>query len=149
MRAERFDLCGRILDEGGWPLELIDVETLLDEDTTVIHYLGPRDLDLALLRARFRSTSGFDVVFEPAGFDPGAGPAVPDPSPGEGPRGGAGIATAPEADAGRSPTRLPPSRMPDHGPPASRRILDGRSAHHACSSCGIAKLLTGKRSPRD
>ena len=42
MRAERFDLCGRILGEKAGPLELIDVETLLDENTTVIHYLGPR-----------------------------------------------------------------------------------------------------------
>jgi hypothetical protein len=149
MRAERFALCGRILNEEGWPLELIDVETLLDEDTTVIHYLGPRDLDLAPLRARFRSTSGFDVVFEPAGFDPGAGPAVPDLVPGGGAARRCGDCDCSGGGCGTIADEA--SAVPDAGPRTAARSADpdGRSAHHACSSCGIAKLLTGKRSPRD
>ena len=149
MRAERFALCGRILDEEGWPLELIDVETLLDQDTTVIHYLGPRDLDLALLRARFRSTSGFDVVFEPAGFDPGSGPAVPDLVPGGGAARRCGDCDCSGGGCGTIADEA--SAVPDAGPRTAGLPADpdGRSAHHACSSCGIAKLLTGKRSPRD
>ncbi|MGO9598265.1 MAG: hypothetical protein ACLP7Q_09770 [Isosphaeraceae bacterium] len=62
LRGERFDLCRQILGEGRWPLELLDVEPLLDLDTTVLHLLGPSGLDL--LRAEFRGRCDFRVVFE-------------------------------------------------------------------------------------
>ena len=64
LRGERFDLCRQILGEGRWPLELLDVEPLLDLDTTVLHLLGPSGLDLDLLRAEFRGRCDFRVVFE-------------------------------------------------------------------------------------
>ena len=40
-RASRFSLCQRILEEGNWPWELVDVEPLLDGRATVLQYLGP------------------------------------------------------------------------------------------------------------
>ena len=64
LRGERFELCRKILGEGNWPLELLDVEPLLDLDTTVLHLLGPSGLDLAPLRAEFRVRCDFHVVFE-------------------------------------------------------------------------------------
>ena len=69
MRSERFALCQRVLREGDWPWELIDVEPMLDDRATVLHYLGPHQLDAATLRARFRMTCDFDVVLEPVGAD--------------------------------------------------------------------------------
>ena len=67
LRAQRFTLCQRILADGAWSIDLIDVEPLLDPNTTVLHILGSLDLNLATLRAEFRSRSDFDVLFEPAG----------------------------------------------------------------------------------
>ncbi len=68
-RADRFAACRRVLDEAGWPWELIDVEPLLEEGVTVLQYLGPHHLDASDLRARFRMTCGLDVVLEPVGAD--------------------------------------------------------------------------------
>ena len=70
-RSSRFSLCQRILDEGNWPWELVDVEPLLDGRSTVLHYLGPHQLDVASLRARFRVECAMDVVLEPIGPDVG------------------------------------------------------------------------------
>ena len=60
LRPNRCDAL-RILVENGWPWELIDVEPLLDGETIVLHYLGPHELDGAILRLGFellaRSTS--------------------------------------------------------------------------------------------
>ena len=71
LRADRFTLCQRILDEGGWSIDLLDVEPLLDPGTTVLHILGPLDLNLADIRSAFRSRSDFDVLFELAGSSSG------------------------------------------------------------------------------
>ena len=71
LRADRFTLCQRILDEGGWSIDLLDVEPLLDPGTTVLHILGPLDLNLAEIRSAFRSRSDFDVLFELAGSSSG------------------------------------------------------------------------------
>jgi hypothetical protein len=68
-RADRFAACRRVLEEAGWPWELIDVEPLLEEGVTVLQYLGPHHLDASDLRARFRMTCGLDVVLEPVGGD--------------------------------------------------------------------------------
>ena len=59
----------RILQEGEWPLELIDVEPLLDGNATVLHYLGPHQLDVRPLRAWFRMACDLEVVLEPFGID--------------------------------------------------------------------------------
>ncbi len=69
LRSGRFSLCQRILREGNWPWELVDVEPLLDGRATVLHYLGPHQLDVAPLRARFRVECDLDVVLEPVGND--------------------------------------------------------------------------------
>ena len=70
-RSGRFSLCQRILEEGNWPWELVDVEPLLDGQATVLHYLGPHQIDVASLRARFRVECAIDVVLEPVGEDVG------------------------------------------------------------------------------
>ena len=69
LRPNRLAMCLRILVENGWPWELIDVEPLLDGETIVLHYLGPHELDGAILRARFRVASKINVVLEPVGVD--------------------------------------------------------------------------------
>lgn len=137
-----------ILDEEGWPLELIDVETLLDQDTTVIHYLGPRNLDLAPLRARFRSSSGFDVVFEPAGLDPGPQLAGPAPPTGRGAANRCGDCDC--SGGGCGTTTAEALAIPEAGSRTEDSSTEpcGQSAHQGCSSCGISKLLSGKRGSR-
>ncbi|HEX8201666.1 MAG TPA: PSP1 C-terminal domain-containing protein [Isosphaeraceae bacterium] len=73
-RAERFSACDRVFQDGVWPLQLVDVEPLLEDRRTVLHYLGPHGLDAAGLRATFRQICGLDIVLEPVGRD------VPDES---------------------------------------------------------------------
>ena len=68
-RFRRFEICQRVFEEGVWPFDLIDVEPLLDEGRTVVHYLGPHDLDVSGLLAAFRSAHALDVIFEAAGRD--------------------------------------------------------------------------------
>lgn len=68
-RPDRFMRCQRIFQEEGWPWELLDVEPLLDGSATVLHVLGPHELDEASVRARFRVVCDFDVVLEPTGTD--------------------------------------------------------------------------------
>ena len=68
-RPRQFATCSSILREGVWPLELIDVEPLLDERRTVLHYLGPHRLDAPGLVAAFRVACNLDVILEPAGID--------------------------------------------------------------------------------
>src|SRR5262249_32886788 len=41
LRPDRFALCQRVLAEENWPWELIEVEPLLNDTATVLHYLGP------------------------------------------------------------------------------------------------------------
>ncbi|WP_337175796.1 PSP1 C-terminal domain-containing protein [Paludisphaera sp.] len=75
LRDARFDLCRRVVDEEGWPLELVDVEPLLDL-STVLHVLSWDEYDPAMVRARFRVSGDFDVHVEALGDDP-----APDPAP--------------------------------------------------------------------
>jgi hypothetical protein len=70
LRSERFSTCRQVLDEVGCALDLLDVEPLLDQNTTVLHVIGTVNLDLARLRAGFRSRLNFDVVFEAVGSLP-------------------------------------------------------------------------------
>lgn len=63
LRGERFADCLWLIVESGWPIELIDVEPLLNP-TTVLHYLVLDEVDPALIRARFRTTRDYDVTFE-------------------------------------------------------------------------------------
>lgn len=68
-RPARLAACERVFRDGIWPLELVDVEPLLDGSRTVLHYLGPHHLDSHGLRALFRDACGLDIVLEPAGLD--------------------------------------------------------------------------------
>ncbi|MDR3632379.1 MAG: PSP1 C-terminal domain-containing protein [Isosphaeraceae bacterium] len=72
-RHRRFAVCQQVFEEGVWPFDLIDVEPLLDDQRTVVHYLGPHDLDVSGLLAAFRAVHGLDVVFEAAGVDASEG----------------------------------------------------------------------------
>src|SRR5208337_3898814 len=145
LRAERFTLCQRILGDGGWPIELIDVEPLLDQNTTVLHVLGSLDHNLASLRAEFRSRSDFDVLFEPAGSSPGLarGPAAAEhfPSIQEPVRrcgdcdcsdGGCG-ATAPARKLSAAAIAVPKNDSP-----GSCQVSSSQSG---CASCGVSKWV--------
>jgi len=145
LRDEQFATCRRILEEGGWPLDLLDVEPLLDLSTTVLHVLGPNDLDMALIRARFRSLSDLDIVFESVGsessLDHESAADQPTGSSGRcgdcncsGGRCGSKIASTSDSEAA---TRV---REPQPGSSAC-----STSTHSACSSCGVSKWLPGKR----
>lgn len=68
-RSRRFALCQGVFQDGVWPIELIDAEPLLDERRTVLHYLGPHNLDVAGLRLVLRERCGLDVVLEAVGRD--------------------------------------------------------------------------------
>src|ERR1017187_2846450 len=66
-RSRRFSRCRGVLEEAGWPWELLDVEPLFDGQATVLHYLGHLQPDEASVRARFRIACDFDIVLEPVG----------------------------------------------------------------------------------
>jgi hypothetical protein len=143
-RTAHLSLCERILGEGGWPWELVDVEPLLDGRSTVIHYLGPHRLDVTSLRARFRVECDIDIVLQPVGpdveehFDNDDADAEADDhgcgSCGCEPGGGCGskpVAQArPEVPTGSEPGGCAPT------------------SHAGCSSCGIGSLMAERRRPR-
>lgn len=136
LRESRFDACRRIVAEAGWPLELIDVEPLLDQ-TTVLHYLGGDGLDLGPIRARFRASCEFDVGFE----DLRAGLATARPpvdALAAAPRkGGCGDC---DCGAGGCGTAAEPTREPQ-----SSAADSAASSHSGCSGCGVAALLKDRR----
>jgi len=68
-RSARLMACEGVFRNGLWPLELIDVEPMLEGRKTVLHYLGPHRLDTAGLIQALRETCGLDVWLEPAGRD--------------------------------------------------------------------------------
>ena len=136
-RHEQFAVCRRILEEGGWPLELIDVETLLDLSTTVLHVLGsarsrpgppPRPVPQPLRFRRGLRARRFGILPRPRGGHRTT------PREGRGrcgdcdcSGGGCGTITG-EASASR---RRHGGREPD-----LHRSSCVDSAHSACSSCG-------------
>jgi hypothetical protein len=65
----RFAQCVHVLNGGEWPIDLIDVEPLLEGKRTVLHYLGSRIPDLTQLLAAFRSACDLDVMFQPVGLE--------------------------------------------------------------------------------
>jgi hypothetical protein len=137
-RTGHFHLCERVLQQNEWPWELIDVETLLDGRTLVLHYLGPHELDAAALRARFRTAYDLDVLFEPAGddesnqatsgaVDGASGHGCGASGCGNGGCGGNGV------DAGASAER--------EGAASSAHGC-GTASHSGCSSCGIMRAMS-------
>ncbi len=68
-RDERFAICQAVFRDGLWPIDLIDVESLLDDRRTVLHYLGPHRLDVTGVLAAFRDVCDLDVMLQPVGRD--------------------------------------------------------------------------------
>ena len=68
-RDQRFDDCQRVFQDGVWPIDLIDVEPLLDEGRIVLHYLGPHRLDTEGVLAAFRTATNLDIMLQPVGRD--------------------------------------------------------------------------------
>ena len=139
-KPARFTLCQNVLQEENWPCELIDVETLLDESATVLLYLGPRQRDVASLRARFRVACDLDVVFEQVGPGPddesddlveeehsGGGCGSCDCGAGGGCGASAALQSASAAAAREE--------SPDHATHGS---------HSGCDSCGISKWMAAR-----
>jgi hypothetical protein len=56
--------CQTIFGEGHWPIEILDVEPLLDPGRAVIYYLGPHPLDTDGLCSLVRERYGHELVFE-------------------------------------------------------------------------------------
>jgi hypothetical protein len=144
LRPSRFAMCQRVLQEGEWPLELIDVEPLLDGNTTVLHYLGPHQFDLRPLRAWFRMTCDLEVVPEPFGIDPES--ELPDwmtdtEDEHEEVESSCGNC---DCGAGGCGTKAESSANDVHAEePASSGCTP--AAHAGCASCGISQLRS-KRS---
>jgi hypothetical protein len=133
-RDREFTTCQRVVEAGAWPIDLIDVESLLDDRRIVLHYLGPQHVDLAGLRAAVGSMHGLDVLFEPVGAD-GAEPGPDerhalDPGAGCGHCGSnGGCGSAAEGGCGSSV----------------------EAAHAGCSGCAVRALAAASersRSPR-
>jgi cell fate regulator YaaT (PSP1 superfamily) len=119
-RAERFERCRRVFEDGVWPLELIDVEPLLDDCRVVLHYLGPHRLDVSGLLATLRATCDLDVIFEPVGRDVDAG-ELEQPEPDHGAAGSCGQCGSGSSGGGCG------------------------SGEGGCSECGVKKLLAARR----
>ena len=134
LRDARFDLCRRIVDEEGWPLELVDVEPLLDL-STVLHVLPLGDLDPAPVRARFRVSCDFDVHLESLGDEPEPEPA---PAPAAGRCG--------DCDCGGGPCSRKAAKARADAPGPTPKPAGGCGS--GCSSCGVAALRAGARSGR-
>jgi len=150
LRAERFTFCQRILGDGGWPIDLIDVEPLLDQNTTVLHVLGTLDHSLASLRSEFRSRSSFDVLFEPAGSSSGLArePAVASqhfPPTQESVRRCGDCDCSDGGCAATASTRKRAAAaiaVPGDDSPGSCQVS---SSHSGCASCGVSKWVADKR----
>jgi hypothetical protein len=138
LRGERYFLFSRILGEEGWPVELIDVEPLLDRSTTILHVLGPADVDLTVLRAHLRSRCDFDVVLEPWGAASPRGDAEPgreQADAGCGSCGAGGGCGSCSAHPRRSTAVMTEPAQSDVQQVGHCTTL----SHSACSSCGVAQ----------
>jgi hypothetical protein len=150
LRSERYQVCQRICAAEAWPLEVIDVEPLLDQKTTVVHYLGPRDLDLALLRARIRRVCDFDIIFEAVGSDSGTEWDTEEFAPATKRGGGCGDCDCSGGKCGTgSEDRPAHSQTESAAAGQTPSGACGTSSHSGgCSSCGIAHWMSGKRQNR-
>jgi hypothetical protein len=143
LRAARLTRCQEILDAAGGPIELLDVEPLIDPETVVLHGLGPRDLDLSRLQGRFRSECDFDVVFELVGAGLDAMDRAGSPRPGAAENGTCGACAG--SGGGCSDCVTPASanrpRAETAAGVAMPPVHPCRSAggSHACSGCSVAK----------
>ena len=117
-REARFKACERVFRDGVWPLELVDVEPLLDDSRTVLHYLGPHRLDVAGLLSAMRSSCGLDVMLQPVGRD------------------------MPEEES-ESESEVGDTHAHSCGDCGSRG--GGCGVGGGCSDCGVKKLLEARR----
>ena len=124
-RAERFAVCQAVFRDGLWPIDLIDVEPLLDDRRTVLHYLGPHRLDVTGVLAAFRDVCDLDVMLQPVGRD------VPEIDPLE----------DAEADDHAHACGTCSS---ENGGCGSSSGGCGSSAG-GCSDCGVKKLMTARQ----
>jgi len=136
-RTRHFQLCQRVLQQLDWPWELIDVETLLDDHTLVLHYLGPHQLDAAALRARFRTAHDLDVLFEPAGTDDSS--QTTSRAAGGTNGHGCGASGCGRKGCGSGVEARECSAEPGT---ASHVSGCGTSTHSGCSSCGIMRAMS-------
>jgi uncharacterized membrane protein YgcG len=134
-RPDRFDLCRRVLEQEGWPWDIVDVEPLLDDGATVLQYLGPHHLDVAAIRARFRMTCGLEVVLEPVGADPEEADESVGAGCGSGGCGSGGGGS--DGGCGSETPTEPRSEAAGGG--------CGSSPHAACASCGLSRLAAARR----
>jgi len=116
-RDDRYAACRRVFENGVWPLDLVDVEPLLDDRRTVLHYLGPHRLDVTGILAAFRNICDLDVMLQPVGRD------VPDDE----------LTDTESTD--------------DGGQGCGESCGSGGCGSSAggCSDCGVKKLLTSRR----
>jgi PSP1 C-terminal conserved region len=145
LRSSRFSLCQRILREGDWPWELIDVEPLLDGRATVLHYLGPHQLDVAPLRAQFRVECDIDVVLEPVGNDPDGELSAGDAHD-EGTGGGCESCACSDGGGCGRPAASGPAN--DRAGSVSAEVGCNSSSHSGCSSCGISRMVAERNRAR-
>src|SRR4051794_22462523 len=125
-RPRRFGICEQVFRNGIWPLDMIDVEPLLEERRTVIHYLGPHHLDVEGLRAVFHSRYGLDVILEPAGKD---GPALQEETVDDDSTQGCGHCSAETGSC--------------HSETGCHSGSDSMSG--GCNDCGIKKLISTRQ----
>jgi cell fate regulator YaaT (PSP1 superfamily) len=80
-RPARFAMCRRVLGDGLWPFEVIDLEILPDGDRTILYYLGPHDLDVSGLLPALHASCGFALMLQPVGVDLAATGTPDNPEP--------------------------------------------------------------------
>lgn len=80
-RSGHLALFDQIFSDGHWPIVLVDVEPLLDDDQDrcILYYLGPHHLEDDGLRHAIRNRCGLEVLLEPVGRDR----PVDEPAPGQ------------------------------------------------------------------
>jgi hypothetical protein len=150
LRSERYQVCQRICGEQSWPLVIIDVEPLLDQKTTVVDFLGPRVLDLALLRAQIRRSCDFDIIFEPVGADRGMEWDSEDSAPATKRGGGCGDCDCSGGKCGTGAEDAAADSHTQNSTAAQARTGGCGSAAQSsgCSSCGIAQWMSDKQQAR-
>ena len=123
-RENRFDSCQRVFLDGLWPIDLIDVEPLLDQGRTVLLYLGPHRLDTAGVLSALRAACDLDVMLQPVGRD------LPDDEPEEQVQEDQGCESYSSSLGGGC---------------GSEGGGCGTSGGGSCSDCGVKKLLNARR----
>jgi len=149
LRPVRFAQCQRIIEEAGWPWQLVDIEPLLDGQATILHYLGPQPHDAALVRARFRVACDFDVLLEPVGREPEEIESE-DAEEEHGCGGGGSCGSCSHGSDATSERTTSPPASPSPSANDSLSVPEKRgtepSSCGGCDSCGVRPLMAARRS---